>query len=82
MREHRIWNIHQKTVETCGQDGLKCADSDRVPPVCEAINANLLVPGADAISVFSPINAQNYLQQSPESRAIIRLPVMVCMLVA
>jgi len=60
---HAISNldIYQKTVETCGQDGLKCAESDRVPPVCEAINTNLLVPGADAISVFSPIDALHYL---------------------
>jgi hypothetical protein len=59
---HAISNqaVYQQTVETCGQDGLKCAESDRVPPVCEAINTSLLVPGADAISVFSPIYAWDY----------------------
>ncbi len=60
---HSISNldIYQKTVDACGKDGKKCSLSEVVPPVCEAINTNLLVPGADAISVFSPIYFQNYI---------------------
>ncbi|HIM03891.1 MAG TPA: hypothetical protein EYG53_01560, partial [Gammaproteobacteria bacterium] len=60
---HAISNldIYNKTVEACGEDGLKCALGEIVPPVCDAINTNLLVPGADAISVFSPIFIENYL---------------------
>ncbi|WP_143735987.1 hypothetical protein [Methyloprofundus sedimenti] len=60
-------DIYQQTIEVCGKDGLKCASGDIVPPVCDAINVNLLVPGADAISVFSPIFIQNY--QSPQDIA-------------
>ena len=54
-------DIYQQTVEVCGKDGRKCASGDLVPPVCAAIDSNSLVPGADAISVFSPIFIQNYL---------------------
>lgn len=59
---HAISNltIYQDTVEACGKEGEKCAATDRDPPVCEAINTNLLVPGADLISVFSPVYASNY----------------------
>lgn len=55
--------IYQQTVETCGKDGKKCADTDREPPVCDAINTNLLVPGADLISVFSAIYLPDYFSQ-------------------
>lgn len=59
---HAISNltIYQDTVEACGKEGEKCAATDRDPPVCEAINTNLLVPGADLISVFSPVYADQY----------------------
>jgi hypothetical protein len=52
--------IYQETVEACGKQGEKCFMSDIVPPVCEAINTNLLVPGADLISVFSPVSITDY----------------------
>lgn len=59
---HAISNleIYNETVETCGKEGEKCAATDRDPSVCDAINSNLLVPGADLISVFSPVFASNY----------------------
>jgi hypothetical protein len=60
-------DIYQETVETCGIDGGKCAVSDRDPLVCEAINANLLVPGADLISVFSPLYKGNYSDQGGDN---------------
>jgi len=62
---HAISNlgIYQETVETCGNEGEKCAATDRDPPVCDAINTNLLVPGADLISVFSPVYIRNYFNQ-------------------
>ncbi|MFO1423128.1 MAG: hypothetical protein U1F70_05670 [Candidatus Competibacteraceae bacterium] len=62
---HAISNldIYQETVEACGKEGEKCAATDRDPPVCDAINTNLLVPGADLISVFSPIYIRNYFNQ-------------------
>jgi hypothetical protein len=55
--------VYKETIETCGKEGERCADSDRDPLVCEAINANLLVPGADLISVFSPAFTGNYSTQ-------------------
>lgn len=66
---HAISNlaIYQETVETCGQDGVKCAATDRDPPVCEAINTNLLVPGADLISVFSPVYIRDYFNQGEDN---------------
>jgi hypothetical protein len=57
--------IYQETVETCGKEGENCANTDRDPPVCDAINTNLLVPGADLISVFSPIYKSNYSNSNP-----------------
>jgi len=59
---HAISNldIYNDTVEACGEEGIKCAETDRNPPVCEAINAGLLVPGADLISVFSPLYIPDY----------------------
>ncbi|MCF6776817.1 hypothetical protein L3V83_09580 [Thiotrichales bacterium 19X7-9] len=55
--------IYKETVEACGKNGEKCASGDITAPVCEAINTNLLVPGADLISVFSPIYTQDYINQ-------------------
>ncbi len=51
---------YQETVDVCENDGSKCALTDIVPPVCDAINTNMLVPGADMVSVYSPINISNY----------------------
>jgi hypothetical protein len=53
-------DIYQKTVEACGKQGENCFMTGRIPPVCEAINTNLLVPGADLISVFSPVLIRDY----------------------
>jgi len=63
---HAISNlyIYQETVNTCGTDGTKCFATDRDPPVCDAINTNLMVPGADLISVFSPIYTNAYSTDS------------------
>ena len=52
--------IYKQTVEACGHNGEKCASRNIFPPVCDAINTNLLVPGADLISVFTPIYSKNY----------------------
>jgi hypothetical protein len=56
--------IYNKTIESCGKDGEKCASGDTRPAVCEAINSNLLVPGADMVSVFSLLYMQNYTSGS------------------
>jgi hypothetical protein len=57
--------IYQETATTCGKDGSKCPDTSPEAPVCEAINTNLLVPGADLISVFSPLYGGDYSTNAP-----------------
>ena len=48
-------DVYLKTVAWCGKDGSKCLPTgSRTAPVCEAINNNTLIPGADLISTFSP----------------------------
>jgi hypothetical protein len=58
--------IYKQTIEACGHNGEKCASNDIIPPVCDAINTNLIVPGADLVSVFSPIYSQNYVNPNGE----------------
>ena len=62
---HAISNldIYQETVEACGEQGTECLTSGRIPPVCEAINTNLLVPDADMISVYSERYKRNYVSK-------------------
>ncbi len=52
--------VYKETVAACGADGSDCPDTEPEAPVCEAINTNLLVPGADLVSVFSPLYSGNY----------------------
>lgn len=52
--------IYQKTIETCGLDGSGCSHGEKDPAVCDAINTNLLVPGADMVSVYSPMFSSDY----------------------
>jgi hypothetical protein len=47
-------DVYRKTVKECGSDGSGCLPKGpRVAPVCDAINDNALIPGADLISTFS-----------------------------
>lgn len=47
-------DVYLKTVAVCGKDGRNCLPTGSRPaPVCEAINNNTLIPGADLISTFS-----------------------------
>jgi hypothetical protein len=47
-------DVYLKTVAVCGKNGENCAPTGtREAPVCEAINNNTLIPGADLISTFS-----------------------------
>lgn len=47
-------DVYLKTVEVCGKDGSKCKPTGKIDaPVCEAVNNNTLIPGADLISTFS-----------------------------
>jgi hypothetical protein len=47
-------DVYLDTVQTCGHDGSNCLPrGNQVAPVCDAINNNTLIPGADLISTFS-----------------------------
>ena len=47
-------DVYLKTVAVCGKDGQNCKPTGRrEAPVCDAINKNILIPGADLISTFS-----------------------------
>lgn len=56
--------VYDQSVQTCGENGADCPSADSEVPVCEAINTNLLVPGADLISVFSPLYSNEYSSSS------------------
>lgn len=47
-------DVYLQTVAKCGKQGQNCRPSGPLEaPVCEAINNNTLIPGADLISTFS-----------------------------
>ena len=47
-------DVYLDTVSICGHDGSNCLPrGQHHAPVCDAINKNTLVPGADLISTFS-----------------------------
>lgn len=59
--------VYDETVAACGSDGSLCGPNTGIAaPVCDAINANKMVPGADLISVFSPVMKLHYPGGSTE----------------
>lgn len=44
--------VYEETVAACGADGSACTTPNSAP-VCDVINQNRLIPGADLISTFS-----------------------------
>jgi hypothetical protein len=47
-------DVYLRTADVCGKDGSKCQPTGSIEaPVCEAINNNTLMPGADLVSAFS-----------------------------
>ena len=50
------YDVWLETVKVCHADGSRCGVTDPVnrAPVCKAINAGNLIPGADLISTFDP----------------------------
>lgn len=47
-------DVYLKTVAKCGKEGTRCLPTGPLEaPVCDAINDNTLIPGADLISTFS-----------------------------
>ncbi|MFC6631850.1 hypothetical protein [Microbulbifer taiwanensis] len=70
---HAILNkdIYLKTVEACGEDGSKCAPTTSIEaPVCSSINSNQLIPGADLVSVFSPVKKLDYFAGSTPCKSL------------
>jgi len=47
-------DVYLETVKKCGSDGSNCLPrGPHTAPVCDAINKNKLIPGADLVSTFS-----------------------------
>jgi hypothetical protein len=46
------YGVYLQTIDACGTDGSNCAVTNSAP-VCDAINRNDLIPGADLVSTFS-----------------------------
>jgi hypothetical protein len=47
-------DVYLRTVEKCGKEGRNCRPTGSIEaPVCQAINNNTLIPGADLVSTFS-----------------------------
>jgi hypothetical protein len=62
-------DVYLKTVAVCGKDGRNCRPAGSTQaPVCEAINHNTLIPGADLISTFS-LYLEKQLPMSPTTCA-------------
>lgn len=60
-------DIYQETISACKKDGSSCPTTSPEAPACEAINTNLLVPGAELVSVFSTLYAGDYSSSSSSS---------------
>lgn len=59
-------DVYLKTVAKCGKDGSLCHPTGSVEaPVCEAINSNTLIPGADLVSTFS-LYLEKEKQEEPQ----------------
>ena len=53
-------DVYLETVKKCGSDGSNCLPrGPHTAPVCDAINKNKLIPGADLISTFSLFRARD-----------------------
>jgi len=47
-------DVYLETIKVCGRGGENCLPRGKMPaPVCDYINNNTLIPGADLISTFS-----------------------------
>jgi hypothetical protein len=47
------YEVYLETVRKCGLDGSLCSSTPNSAPVCDHINENHFIPGADVISTFS-----------------------------
>lgn len=54
-------DVYLETVKVCGHDGSRCSpNGTTIAPVCNAINNNTLIPGADLVSTFSLYLERDY----------------------
>jgi hypothetical protein len=69
------YKVYQETVDVCGADGSACATHPDKAPVCKAIAAGKLIPGADVISTFSPELkvALSKLHSRPSSKSKLKI---------
>ncbi|WP_226647800.1 hypothetical protein [Microbulbifer variabilis] len=70
---HAILNkdIYEQTVKACGHSGANCAPTTSIEaPVCSSINVNQLIPGADMVSVYSPVKKLDYFPGSTSCRGL------------
>ena len=54
------FDIYKLQTETCGENASACLNQGITPPICEALNVNLLIPGADVVSVYSEVLQSDY----------------------
>jgi hypothetical protein len=71
-------DVYLETVKACGHDGSRCQPTGNITaPVCDAINANTLIPGADLISTFSLYLESKY--QTSNGLTCQKAPYAGCM---
>jgi hypothetical protein len=58
-------DVYLETIKVCGHDGSGCQPKGAATaPVCDAINRNTLIPGADLVSTFSLYLESTYPTQN------------------
>lgn len=74
-------DIYLNTVRDCGHNGAKCAaGSPTVAPACTAVNAGVMMPRANIVSVFSLYNLSAYSAgKKPGSTACASAKYAGCM---
>jgi hypothetical protein len=63
-------DLYLQTIAVCGHDGENCPPSlvGNTAPVCRAVNANVVIPNADLISVFSSLKNADYSNGSSSNQ--------------
>ena len=68
-------DVYLKTVAACGKEGQLCRPiGPTQAPVCEAINNNTLIPGADLISTFSLYLEKQFVTEKEKEFSIVPTP--------
>jgi hypothetical protein len=65
-------DVYLKTVAACGKEGKNCRPfGPTQAPVCDAINNNTLIPGADLISTFSLYLEKQFVTEKERQFSIV-----------